>query len=123
MTKKGTTRLMQVGNLESKRDFMDVRDVTRAYRLLIEGGTTGKGYNIASGKPIRIQKLLDTLCLLADITPTIEVDPSRYRPADILPMLNTERIRTDVGWEPRITLEDSLRDIYDNILTTIHDRD
>ena len=107
---------MHVGNLESERDFMDVRDVARAYRLLVEGGTSGHAYNIASGRPVKIQKLLDGLCEIAGVAPEVEIDPKRYRPADSLPALNTTAIRDDVGWQPEWKLTDTLRDIYNNIL-------
>lgn len=107
---------MQVGNLESERDFMDVRDVARAYRLLVEKGKPGKAYNVASGKPIRIQVILDKLCATAGIQPEVAIDPARYRPADSLPTLDTTRIQSTTGWEPKITLNQTLSDIYQYIL-------
>ena len=100
-----------VGNLESARYFTDVRDVARAYRLLLEKGTPGRAYNISSGDPVRIVQVLETLCDLAGVRPRIEVDRSLFRPADSYPRLDTARIEKDVGWLPKIPLMHSLRDI------------
>lgn len=71
-----------VGNLESERNFLDVRDVARGYRLLIERGRPGESYNMASGTLIKIQTVFDRLCVLFDVTPRVEIDEQRYRPTD-----------------------------------------
>ncbi len=102
--------VMAVGNLECLRDFADVRDVVRAYRLLMEKGRAGEAYNIGSGKLVRIGTLLDTLCRLAGITPEIRVDPDRYRPTNSSPLLDTQRLRTQTGWQPEIPLEQTLEE-------------
>ncbi|TFH16452.1 MAG: NAD-dependent epimerase/dehydratase family protein [Lentisphaerales bacterium] len=102
-----------VGNLESARYFTDVRDVARAYRLLIESGTPGRAYNISSRDAVRIVDVLETLCDLAGVRPRIEVDRSLFRPADNYPRLDTTRIEQDIGWLPRIPLVTSLRDILE----------
>ncbi len=104
-------RVMRVGNLDSHRDFLDVRDVAEAYRLLIEKGRPGEGYNVASGVAIRIGDLLDQLCELCGVRPRIEVDPERYRPVDDPPLLDIRRIRETTGWEPRIPMRRTLADI------------
>lgn len=109
-----TEPVVRVGNLDSLRDFLDVRDVARAYRLLLERGRAGEAYNIASGKLVRIGDLLDELCRLAGVRPRIEVDPARYRPADVPGILDCEKIRRELGWEPAIPLSDSLRAILDD---------
>jgi GDP-4-dehydro-6-deoxy-D-mannose reductase len=101
-----------VGNLESERDFTDVRDVARAYRLLVEQGQPGQAYNIASGKAVPIQAVLDLLCELAGVRPRVEIDPARYRPRDDPPMLSVEKIREHTGWRPEIPLRATLEDIY-----------
>ena len=103
--------LMMVGNLESQREFADVRDVARAYRMILEKGTAGRGYNIATGRFVKVRFLLETLAGLAGVTPRIEVDPALYRQTDTQPALDTTAITTDTGWVHQITLEDSLRDI------------
>ena len=106
--------VMKVGNLDGERDFTDVRDVVRAYRMIIEKGRPGQTYNIATGNPVKIQTILDTLCQLAGVKPDIQVDPERYRPTDNPPILDTAHIRKAIGWEPQIPLETTLKDILDD---------
>ena len=110
-----TDPIIRVGNLESERDFLDVRDVARAYRLLVERGQPGQAYNIAAGAPVRIQTVLDELCRLAGVTPERVVDPTLWRPTDASAVLDTTRIRDHVGWTPRIPPSQTLRDILDDV--------
>ena len=107
--------VMKVGNLESERVFTDVRDVVRAYRLLIEKGEAGQAYNISCESIIKIRTVLDSLCKLAGVSPDIQVDPAKLRPTDRSPVLDITKLKTATGWEPRIALDDTLRDIYENI--------
>lgn len=102
---------IRVGNLQSKRDFTDVRDVARAYRLLLERGRTAQAYNIASGATMTIHRLLDELCAIAGVELETRIDPDLFRPAEEPPALDISRIVGDVGWEPRIPLATTLRDI------------
>ncbi|MBN1268099.1 MAG: GDP-mannose 4,6-dehydratase, partial [Kiritimatiellae bacterium] len=104
--------VLRVGNLDNVRDFTDARDVVRAYRLLVERGRAGEAYNIASGREVSVRVLLDGLCSVAGTYPRIEVDPQRYRPTDARPVLDTAKLRNDVGWAPRIPLQQTLHDIY-----------
>jgi GDP-4-dehydro-6-deoxy-D-mannose reductase len=103
--------VLRVGNLDSVRDFSDVRDVVAAYRLLLEKGRAGEPYNISSGKHIRIGEVLDRLCRLAGVTPRIIVDPEKFRPTDAAPVLDTAKLRNDTGWCPKFSLDDTFRDI------------
>lgn len=109
--RNGAPPAMKVGNLDNHRDFTDVRDIVRAYRLLIEKGSTGKAYNIASGREVRVGDVLTRLCELAGVKPDISRDPAFYRPADENPILDTQRIRKDTGWAPVIPLDQTLTDI------------
>lgn len=102
---------IRVGNLESKRDFMDVRDVVRAYRLVIEKGRHGQAYNIGTNTLKPIGAMLDTLCRRAGVAPERIVDPERFRPTDCSPQLDTTRLQHDTGWVPRIPFENTLRDM------------
>lgn len=102
---------IRVGNLESERLFLDVRDVVRAYRLLIEKGEPGQAYNISSDRMIKIRTILDMLCELTGIKPEIVVDPERLRPTDRSPLLDTERLEKTTGWCPEIPLSRTLRDM------------
>ncbi len=103
--------LMKVGNLESEREFTDVRDVARAYRLLLEKGQAGMAYNISSGHLMKIQKVFDVLCDLTGANPRVEVDPVLYRPTDTQPVIDISRIREHTGWQAEIPVEVTLRDI------------
>jgi GDP-4-dehydro-6-deoxy-D-mannose reductase len=107
----GALPVMKVGNLDNRRDFTDVRDVARAYRLLLEKGQPGRAYNITSGRELRIGDILDLLCKLAGVTPEITRDEALYRPRDQNPILDIGRIRQDTGWAAQIPIEQTLADI------------
>ena len=106
-----TGAVLRVGNLESRRDFLDVRDVVRAYRLLIESGAAHQAYNVGAGQLVTIREALELLMDLTGVHPELEVDKERYRPTDASPLLDTARIREDVGWSPRRTLRETVADI------------
>ena len=104
--------VLRVGNLDSVRNFTDVRDVVRAYALLLESGHTLDAYNIASPSPTPIRFLLDTLVTLSGVRPEIQVDPALYRPTDASPAYSLDRIRSHVSWTPSIPLSQTLTDLY-----------
>ena len=106
---------MHVGNLESTCDFTDVRDVARAYRLLLTDGQAGCAYNIATGNLTSIQNALNILMEIAGVSPDLHTDPEKYRPADHWPLLDVSRIKEHTGWTPNIPLRQSLQDVYDSI--------
>ncbi len=110
--RRGGPAELRVGNLDSRRDFMDVRDTVRAYRLLLERGRAGQAYNLASGRSERIGTLLDRLCALAGAQPSRVTDPALFRPTDATPALALDRILADTGWRCEIPLEQTLREIY-----------
>ena len=104
-----------VGNLSPERDFTDVRDVVRAYRLMIERGRSGEVYNVCSGRAIAVQDLAEQLIAMAAIPMRLEPDPDLERPVDIPVLLgDNSRLRTDTGWEPRIALSTTLSDLLDD---------
>src|SRR5207248_2719317 len=76
-------REIRVGNLSAIRDFSDVRDVARAYRLILERGTPGEVYNVATGRGTRIRELLERLVQQARVPLAIVDDPARHRPVEI----------------------------------------
>ncbi len=106
-----TADALKVGNLESERDFMDVRDVVRAYRLLIEKGQSGQAYNIGSTNTMRIGDMLTLLCRQAGVSPDRVTDPQLVRPTDWSPRLDTTRLTTRTGWTPEIPFEQTLQDM------------
>ncbi len=103
--------VISVGNLEARRDLTDVRDVAAAYERLMEAAPRGRAYNICSGRAWRIADLLDELRHLSSVDVRIEVDEQRLRPSDTPVMQgDATRIRTELGWSPRIPVEATLRD-------------
>jgi GDP-4-dehydro-6-deoxy-D-mannose reductase len=109
--------VMEVGNLEARRDFSDVRDVVRAYRML---ATNGSGvYNLGSGVGRSIQSVLDALISIAGVKVEVRQDPGRMRGPEVVELRAcTERVRRGCGWEPQVEFEDSLREIYQYWLTS-----
>ncbi len=107
--------VLSVGDLSAQRDFTDVRDIVRAYQLIVERGTPGDVYNIAYGKACSISHLLDTLLHHTPVDIRIQVDPTRLRPAQI-PILvgDSTRLREATGWQPRITFEQTLLDVLNS---------
>lgn len=106
--------VIKVGNLEAHRDLTDVRDTVRAYALLMDRGTPGVVYNVASGAAHATREVLETLVSLARVPVRIEVDPERLRPNDI-PFLvgDNSRLREATGWKPQIAFAQMLRDLLD----------
>jgi GDP-4-dehydro-6-deoxy-D-mannose reductase len=104
--------VLKVGNLSARRDFVPVEDGVAAYRLLAEKGSPGGIYNVASGRAFSMREALDRLMAVTGIEARVEVDPERFREADI-PLLvgDASRLRA-LGWEPRQTLDDALRDLW-----------
>ena len=103
--------VIKVGNLQAERDFMDVRDVVRAYHLALDksGGT----YNLSSGTSVSIQALLDILIDLSGLEVTIEQDSARMRPSEVPEIRGSfEKAFRELDWKPEIDIESSLRDIY-----------
>ncbi len=100
-----------VGNLETRRDMTDVRDVVDAYDLMMQHAPSGRPFNICSGRAWRIGDLLDELLHLSRIPITVRLDPERLRPSD-MPVLQGDatRIRSELGWKPMIRVEQMLSD-------------
>jgi GDP-4-dehydro-6-deoxy-D-mannose reductase len=114
--------VIEVGNLEAERDFSDVRDVVRAYWELLERGAPGSAYNVCSGRGVRIRELLERLVSLARVPLEVRVDPSRLRPADIPSLVgDPSRLREATGWEPRIDLATTLRDLLEDWRARLRD--
>lgn len=102
---------VRVGRLDVYRDFTDVRDIVRAYRLLAEKGQAGEIYNICSGEGRRISDILD---LMRKEYGNLKVvlDESKIRPVEnIYSVGDNDKIRAAIGWEPLYPIEDSLREV------------
>jgi len=101
-----------VGNLDSQRDYTDVRDISKAYRLLYEKGKSGEVYNICSGSAISGNKILNDLMKIKGIRAEVKLDESKLRPSDN-PIIvgDYSKIMKDTGWQPEILIEQTLKDI------------
>lgn len=106
--------VMEVGNLDIKRDFLDVRDVVEAYLLLLRKGRAGEIYNVCSGTSCSLKELLHKLCALAKVTVEIRVREDRIRPTDTPELRgNKLKITRDTGWSPAISIDETLQSLID----------
>jgi GDP-4-dehydro-6-deoxy-D-mannose reductase len=106
------TEVVPVGNLTPRRDFTDVRDVVRAYRLLMIQGEAGEAYNVCTGTDLAISELADLLVGLALRPMRLEEDPTRQRPVET-PVLRGDptKLAKATGWQPEIPISQSLADL------------
>ncbi len=105
---------LRVGDLDVERDLTDVRDVCRAYRLLLDPAVPLETYNVASGTAVRLAEVVDLLLGLARCPIEVERDPARTRPVDIpVQRGDASRLAEATGWRPSIPLEQTLRDALD----------
>lgn len=112
--KKKQDPIIKVGNLESKRDFTDVRDMVHAYWLAIEKGKTDEVYNISSEKAYSISEILKKLISLSKIEIKIKPDPAKFRLQDTeIKLGNSQKFRNLTGWEPKIPIEQTLQETLD----------
>jgi GDP-4-dehydro-6-deoxy-D-mannose reductase len=121
----GENEHVRVGNIDVRRDFCDVRDVVRAYRLLIESavergfGRGGAVVNVCSGSAVSIRWIAETLGGFAGVPPRLWVDPELVRGTDAPEIYGTfAPLTAATGWRPEITLEQTLRDVWDDVLAT-----
>jgi GDP-4-dehydro-6-deoxy-D-mannose reductase len=117
---RGEHTELRVGNLSAERDFTDVRDIVRAYRLLVVGRHFGQPINVASGIARSIGSILDRLIELSGHSVDIVVDPARLRPVDV-PRIRGDagRLRSLTGWGPTVPWDDTLRDILDDARASV----
>jgi GDP-4-dehydro-6-deoxy-D-mannose reductase len=102
---------VHVGNLDIRRDIVDVRDVVAAYERVMEGAPSGRAFNVASGRAERIGDLLDHLTAHARTPVRVVVDPARFRPSDVPTLVgDPSRLRTELSWAPTIPIATTLDD-------------
>jgi len=107
--------VIRVGNLKSKRDFTDVRDIVKAYRIIMEKGQNGEVYNVGSGNSISIEEILNMILNNSKKEIKVEIDSARFRPIDV------EKIEADItkinslGWNRTYKLEDTIKDILNSL--------
>lgn len=113
--------VLTVGNLQTERDFLDVRDVVQAYVSLIQhsgGLTPGSFYNISSGAAVSMNEVLQALIKISGLDVEVSTDPMRQRKSDIPRLVgDSSRLRRDTDWRPSIPLVRTLTDTYSYILS------
>lgn len=111
---KGAESIITVGNLESYRDFTDVRDIVCGYVMLMEKGGIGEIYNIGSGEPRKIRDILDILISLSDKDIKVKIDKDKLRPSDVpLIQCDNSKIKSHVGWNIKYDIVDTLKHTLD----------
>jgi len=106
--------VIEVGNLEARRDFSDVRDIVRGYWLSLEKGEPGEVYNLGSGRAVTIQEMLDLILSMSDVEIEVRQMPERMRPSDVeLLLCDYSKFNRATGWEPEIPLEKTIKDLLD----------
>lgn len=104
-----------VGATDPVRDLIDVRDVVRAYRLLVERGVPGEVYNVCRGEGVSVAEVASRLLALARRPLRLRVDPELVRPVDVPRLVGSPaRLRAATGWEPEIPLDRTLTDVLDD---------
>jgi GDP-4-dehydro-6-deoxy-D-mannose reductase len=108
----GGAGTIATGNLDVERDYLDVRDVASAYRALGERGASGAIYNVASGSPVAMRRLLEGLIDAFGVDAAQEVDPQRVRAVDQPVVVgDSSKLTNDTGWQPAFALEQTLADL------------
>jgi GDP-4-dehydro-6-deoxy-D-mannose reductase len=104
--------VLDVGNVNVKRDLTDVRDTVRAYKVILERGTPGRPYNVCRGTAIAVRDLLEMMLARARVRIEVTVDPTRVRPSDHpIVVGDPSRLRDELGWTPSIPIEQTVDDL------------
>ena len=106
--------ILHAGNLDTKRDFTNVKDIVRAYALAVEKGVDGEAYNIGTGTSHKISDILNRLVSMSSKNIEIKKEKSLFRPSDNPELLcNADKFRKLTGWKPEISIDTTLKDILD----------
>lgn len=106
--------VIKVGNLKAKRDFTDVRDVVRAYALLMNRGKSGETYNVGSGKAVSIEEILKMIISFSQKEIQIEIEEKRFRPIDVMIIeANIGKLQACTNWRPEIEIERTIQETLD----------
>ena len=115
--KSGKSGTIKVGNLEAWRDFSHVKDIVRAYRMVVESDESNMVFNIGSGEAYSLKDLLSYIVSLATMDIKVEIDSERFRPIDN-PYICCDNsfIRKELGWQPELSVFDALNEMYNYYL-------
>jgi GDP-4-dehydro-6-deoxy-D-mannose reductase len=112
--------VLEVGDIDTTRDFTDVRDVVSAYKLLLETGKNGDTYNICSGNERSIRSILKNMCDLIDIDIEIHEDLNKFRISEQRRIVgDSSKLRGDLGWAPAYKIDSTLKQILDHWVTVL----
>jgi GDP-4-dehydro-6-deoxy-D-mannose reductase len=112
---RGVEPVMRTGDIDTTRDFTDVRDVVAAYDALLASGKAGQRYIIGSGREFRMRDLIEMMCGLAGVEVALEQDPARMRPAEQRRMVaSAALLKEHTGWEPIIPIRDTLNAVLND---------
>lgn len=115
--------VVNVGDLTPKRDISDVRDVTRAYELLLDPAVLAGAYNVASGRAVSMREVLEILVSLAACPIEVDEDPSRFRTSELAVVCgDASKLHAATGWSPEIPLEQTLADALDAARAAVAER-
>jgi GDP-4-dehydro-6-deoxy-D-mannose reductase len=105
--------VLKVGNIDVTRDFTDVKDVLKAYELLLGKGRNGEVYNVCSGVERSVRSLVERLLELAGVEAEIQNDPTRFRPSDQPRVCGDHaKLSRDTGWQPEVPMDETLLNLY-----------
>lgn len=118
IAKSGRAPVIEVGNLSARRDFSDVNDIVRGYRLCV---TKGEGvYNFGSGRAVAIEEILKTLIEISGLKVEVKVDANRFRGPEVPELYcSYEKAKRELGWEPTVGLKESLESVYRGALESV----
>ena len=115
--RSGKPGVIKVGNLSARRDFSHVKDIVRAYRMIIESDDCRTVYNVGSGGAHGLDEMLQYIVSLSSGKISVEVDPQRFRPVDTpLICCDNSLIKKKLGWTPRFSVFDALKELYSDFL-------
>lgn len=117
IAKSGKSGRIKVGNLSVQRDFSHVKDIVKAYRLVVESDDCNVIYNIGSGKAYKLEEMLEYIISLCNQEINVEIDKDRFRPSD-QPVICCDHslITSQLGWEPKFTVFDALKELYESYI-------
>lgn len=117
ISQSGKSGIMSVGNLDVKRDFSDVRDVVKGYRMIIESDKCGTAFNIGSGKAVSLNELLEYIISLSEQKITVKIDSALFRPDDN-PIIccDNSLIKNELGWMPKFDIFNTVREMFNTYI-------